>query len=149
MNVTDCPLEEVESLTDIYNEQITQVPYCYPVTADEFGIGLRCYANDDQPDDSFHERRVLVAADGGKLIGFADVAPSYSILEELPGVQQPVLVVTGRHDHVISPRHAGEAAKRLKGSRLEILDKSGHYPHEEEPEAFLQLIYEFATQKFQ
>ena len=74
---------------------------------------------------------------------------SYSILDELPGLQQPVLVVTGRHDHVISPRHASEAAKRLKGSRLEILEQSGHYPHEEEPEAFRQLIYEFATQKFQ
>ena len=73
---------------------------------------------------------------------------SYSILDELPRLQQPVLVVTGRHDHVISPRHASEVAKRLKRSRLEILEQSGHYTHEEKPEAFRQLLYEFATQKF-
>ena len=71
---------------------------------------------------------------------------SYSILDELPRLHQPVLVMTGRHDCVISPRHAWEVARRLKRSRLEILEQSGHYPHEEEPEAFRKLLIDFATE---
>ena len=48
-----------------------------------------------------------------------------------------------------TPRHASEVAKRLKRSRLEILEQSGHYPHEEEPEAFRQLLSDFAAEKLQ
>jgi len=73
---------------------------------------------------------------------------SYSILNELPRLHQPVLVMTGRHDQVISPRHAREVSRRLKRSRLEILERSGHYPHEEEPEAFRQLLTDYATREF-
>ena len=69
---------------------------------------------------------------------------SYSVLYELHKINTPVLVVTGRHDKVISPRHAKEVARRLPQSQLLILEKSGHYPHIEEPKKFRRIIYEFA-----
>lgn len=77
------------------------------------------------------------------------VLTSYSVLSRLHKIEKPVLVVTGRRDHVISPRHAQEVARRLQKGQLKILEKSGHYPHIEEPEAFRHLIYEFVEQEFE
>jgi proline iminopeptidase len=71
---------------------------------------------------------------------------SYSFFTRLEEIMKPVLVLTGRHDRVISPRHAEETARRLPRSQLAIFEKSGHFPHIEEPEAFRQLIYTFVEQ---
>ena len=68
---------------------------------------------------------------------------TYSVLDRLHQIEKPALVVTGRHDQVISPRHAEEVASRLPQSQLRILEQSGHYPHIEEPQEFRRIVYEF------
>ena len=68
---------------------------------------------------------------------------TYSVLDRLHQIKKPALVVTGRHDQVISPRHAEEVARRLPQSQLRILEQSGHYPHIEEPQEFRRIVYEF------
>ena len=69
----------------------------------------------------------------------------YSVLDRLHKIRKPALVVTGRHDHVISPRHAEEVARRLPQSQLRIFEQSGHYPHIEEPQEFRRMLYEFVA----
>ena len=64
----------------------------------------------------------------------------------LPRVLAPTLIVWGKEDRII-PLECGELYRQvLKNSRLEILDRCGHYPHLEKPEGFVQRVSEFLLQ---
>ena len=41
----------------------------------------------------------------------------------------PTLIIWGRRDRVIPVRHARIAHEAMPGSRLEVFDRSGHFPH--------------------
>jgi hypothetical protein len=55
----------------------------------------------------------------------------------------PFMLVWGAHDTIIPPAHGRAAHKRLPGSRLEIFERSGHFPQLDEPERFIDVISEF------
>ena len=55
----------------------------------------------------------------------------------------PTLLVWGRRDAIIPVRHAERAHAALPGSRLEVFDRAGHYPHCAEPERFASLVLDF------
>lgn len=55
----------------------------------------------------------------------------------------PTLLVWGDADPIIPVSHAYEAHAAIPGSRLEIFESVGHYPHVEAPERFVALLSEF------
>jgi len=55
----------------------------------------------------------------------------------------PTLIVWGRRDSVIPIRHARVAHEAMPGSRLEIFDRSGHFPHHDEPTRFTVVVEDF------
>ena len=55
----------------------------------------------------------------------------------------PTLVVWGRRDPIIPVGHAYRATSLMPGSRLEIFDDSGHFPHCDEPIRFAELLTAF------
>jgi pimeloyl-ACP methyl ester carboxylesterase len=55
----------------------------------------------------------------------------------------PTLIVWGRHDAIIPLGHGRLAHAALPGSRLEIFDEAGHFPHHVDPERFARLVAEF------
>jgi pimeloyl-ACP methyl ester carboxylesterase len=55
----------------------------------------------------------------------------------------PTLIVWGGADPIIPVEHAYEAHEGIEGSRLEIFENVGHYPHVEAPEQFVALLTEF------
>jgi pimeloyl-ACP methyl ester carboxylesterase len=55
----------------------------------------------------------------------------------------PTLLVWGDVDPIIPVAHAHEAHAAIPGSRLEIFESVGHYPHVEAPERFVALLSEF------
>jgi pimeloyl-ACP methyl ester carboxylesterase len=55
----------------------------------------------------------------------------------------PTLIVWGRRDGVIPLRHARVARDAIPGSRLEIFDRAGHFPHRDEPEHFVTVVEDF------
>jgi pimeloyl-ACP methyl ester carboxylesterase len=57
--------------------------------------------------------------------------------------QLPTLIVWGAQDPFIPVRHAVVAHKAIPGSRLEIFDGVGHYPHCEVPERFVAVLVDF------
>ncbi|GAA2675748.1 alpha/beta fold hydrolase [Actinoplanes palleronii] len=54
----------------------------------------------------------------------------------LSSLTVPTLVVTGRHDFICGPAWSEMLHRGIQGSRLVILENSGHFGHLEEPEAF-------------
>ena len=55
----------------------------------------------------------------------------------------PTLIVWGAEDPFIPVSHAIAAHEALPGSRLEIFDGVGHYPHCEAPERFVAVLVDF------
>lgn len=55
----------------------------------------------------------------------------------------PTLILWGRRDPLIPVEHAAFAHQRIPGSRLEIFEDAGHFPHLEDPARFARLLMDF------
>jgi pimeloyl-ACP methyl ester carboxylesterase len=55
----------------------------------------------------------------------------------------PTLIVWGQRDRIIPVHHAEAAHEALPGSRLVLFESSGHFPHTEEPERFVEVLVDF------
>jgi pimeloyl-ACP methyl ester carboxylesterase len=55
----------------------------------------------------------------------------------------PTLIIWGAEDRIIPVEHAYTARAAIPGSRLEIIEGAGHYPHCEAPERFVDTLTEF------
>ena len=55
----------------------------------------------------------------------------------------PTMIVWGRRDRFIPVDHGVEAHEMIPGSRLEIFDESGHFPHEHEADRFTEVLLDF------
>jgi len=55
----------------------------------------------------------------------------------------PTLIVWGDADPIIPVSHAHTTHEAIPGSRLEIFEGCGHYPHDEEPERFARVLCDF------
>jgi len=66
---------------------------------------------------------------------------------DLPGrlkeLQMPCLVITGDDDRVVPTADSLRLAEELPNATLAVIEKAGHVPHEERPEAFLEAVAEF------
>lgn len=55
----------------------------------------------------------------------------------------PTLLVWGDHDAIIPVAHAHAAHDAIDGSRLEVMEGMGHFPHVEDPERFTAVLTDF------
>ncbi len=55
----------------------------------------------------------------------------------------PTLIIWGAQDPFIPVSHAITAHEAIPGSRLEIFEDIGHYPHCEAPERFIKVLVDF------
>jgi pimeloyl-ACP methyl ester carboxylesterase len=55
----------------------------------------------------------------------------------------PTLIVWGARDGIIPVEHAHRAHAGIPGSRLELFEHAGHFPHCEAPERFAQTVTDF------
>jgi len=61
----------------------------------------------------------------------------------LAKIKVRTLVINGKQDGIIPPKTAEIVHKGIAGSKLLILDKCGHFPFAEQPEAFTKAVLEF------
>jgi pimeloyl-ACP methyl ester carboxylesterase len=55
----------------------------------------------------------------------------------------PIMLVWGSNDRVLPVEHAFVGAAAMPGSRLEIFDGAGHFPHRDDPGRFVALVRNF------
>jgi pimeloyl-ACP methyl ester carboxylesterase len=60
-------------------------------------------------------------------------------------IAAPALIVWGKDDRIIAPVYAQEFAKRIAGARVELIDKAGHLPHLERPDAVIKAVRGFVA----
>jgi pimeloyl-ACP methyl ester carboxylesterase len=67
-----------------------------------------------------------------------------SFLERPPDLAlPPIAVLWGDRDAVIPISHARTLAQSMDGVRLTVFDGCGHYPHHQQPEAFVRAVSSF------
>jgi proline iminopeptidase len=71
------------------------------------------------------------------------VAPVFDVRERLASIKTPTLVIAGRRDFVCSERFGRLLHERIAGSRLVVLQESGHMGHVEEAKAFASAVGAF------
>ncbi len=57
--------------------------------------------------------------------------------------EMPTMIVWGDNDPIIPVSHAYEAHAAIEGSRLEVFEGSGHFPHCHDPERFAEVLLDF------
>ena len=55
-------------------------------------------------------------------------------------VALPTLIVGGTRDRIIPAWHASTAHQAMPGSRVELFEGAGHFPHLDEPERFAEVL---------
>ena len=71
-------------------------------------------------------------------------APVMDLRPLLGGIDVPTLVLVGRHDFITTVSMAEDIVRRIRRSRLVILEESGHFALVEEPAKLKSAIREFA-----
>jgi pimeloyl-ACP methyl ester carboxylesterase len=67
-----------------------------------------------------------------------------SALEHLPmAIDIPTLLVWGTRDRMIPTWHAISAQQAIRGSRVELFEGAGHFPHLDDPERFAEELRAF------
>jgi proline iminopeptidase len=62
---------------------------------------------------------------------------------ELRKLRMPMLILAGRYDRVSMPKDVVEYGKLTRAAKIVFLERSGHFPYIEEPEATEQALREF------
>ncbi|OCC03961.1 amino acid amidase [Labrys sp. WJW] len=70
---------------------------------------------------------------------------SWSVIDRLPAVDVPTLILSGRHDEA-TPATVQPYKDGIEGSRWEIFEHSSHMPHVEEQEKCMRVVGDFLNQ---
>ena len=65
---------------------------------------------------------------------------SFSVVDQLPSMKMPILLVNGAHDFITPAKQAKRIADGAPNARLVELTDSGHFPFAEQPVAYLTAI---------
>ena len=76
-------------------------------------------------------------------VAFSGFLRDYNILEQLPKITCPTLIIAGRHDWICPPEFSEEMAAAIPHADLRIFENSGHLIRADEPEALLDAIAGF------
>ncbi|NMI02215.1 alpha/beta fold hydrolase [Pseudonocardia acidicola] len=112
------------------------MPLTSAADLDELALALASLADGGARGAFVQTTRSALTLAGQRLDGLARL---YLLLDA------PVLLVGGRNDTTIPVEHTLRAHDRLPGSRLEIFESTGHFPHVEHPQRFARLLLDFLT----
>ena len=58
-------------------------------------------------------------------------------------IKVPTRLIWGEHDGIVSPAYGKAYADAIPGAMLQVIPGAGHYPHLEQPQAFMTALREF------
>lgn len=102
----------------------------------EIARGHASLADRDARAAFVHTLRAIVDAGGQRV----DARDRLYLAEHVP-----FLIVWGEHDSVIPASHGRDAHALVPSSRLEVFERSGHFPQLDEPTRFIEAIEEFVA----
>jgi pimeloyl-ACP methyl ester carboxylesterase len=121
---------------DAVKRGLARVGIPVPLRVAEWWEGLR-HLNAPPARHAFvHTARAVIGPSGQRV----------SALSRLYLAEQlPTLIVWGGSDRIIPAAHGEAAAEVIPGSRLELFERSGHFPHQSEPRRFARVLADFVA----
>src|SRR5262249_34439132 len=58
-------------------------------------------------------------------------------------IRIPTLFLWGTHDRILTESYGRAYCAAIPGARFELIDQAGHFPHIEQPQAFVDRILSF------
>jgi proline iminopeptidase len=80
------------------------------------------------------------------IFGYAHLLQGWTVMDRLNEIQVPTLVMAGRSDFLFPTEHQAALAAGIPGARLEIIERAGHNPQDENPAAVLAGIRGFMAE---
>jgi proline iminopeptidase len=77
------------------------------------------------------------------VFGFGQLLKGWTVMDSLNEIDAPTLVASGRDDFLFPPEHQAILADRIPNAELQIIEKSGHNPQDEQPAELLAIITRF------
>jgi proline iminopeptidase len=77
------------------------------------------------------------------IFGFGQLLTGWSVMDRLGEIQQPALVLAGRHDFLFPPECQAILADRLPNAQLELIERAGHNAPSERPAEVIAAIRRF------
>ena len=109
------------------------------------------YADDAQVTDSLTQRHfdlLLWPGNRKALTDRASVSDNRPPVGLIDSIATPTLILWGAEDTRISPEHAYEFHRRIRGALLRIYQNTGHWPQEENPAKTAQDVGAFLEGRF-
>lgn len=63
----------------------------------------------------------------------------------LPKIKNLTLLIWGENDEQVKPKYAKIMYQKIPYSRIEVLEKTSHFPHTENPQKFLYFVVDFLS----
>ncbi len=76
-------------------------------------------------------------------VAFSGFLKTYNIVNELPKITSPTLVIAGKYDWICPPEFSEEIAQAIPNAHLKIFANSGHLIRVDEPKLLLDEIIAF------
>lgn len=73
------------------------------------------------------------------------LVPGWTVLDRLGEITVPTLVMAGREDFVFPPESQRELAQGIPGARLELIDRAGHNPYDEQTAQVMTMVRQFIS----
>jgi pimeloyl-ACP methyl ester carboxylesterase len=132
---------ETRDITDIFAWSIEQLPELF-FSDKQKGLEILSQLDFKSMDESavtrfVRNREALV------LFGWSPTLYNPRLRHRLHRVKQPVLLVWGADDRVVSVDYGRKVAAALPNARLEVVEGAGHYGYLEKPAAFAHHIDSF------
>ena len=67
----------------------------------------------------------------------------WTVMDRLGEITVPTLVMAGRDDFVFPPEHQAQLAAGIPNARLQIIERAGHNPHDEQTAEVMAAIRDF------
>jgi proline iminopeptidase len=77
------------------------------------------------------------------IFGFSRLLTGWSVMDRLGEIQQPALILAGRHDFLFPPECQAILADRLPNAQLELIERAGHNAPSERPGVVIAAIRRF------
>jgi pimeloyl-ACP methyl ester carboxylesterase len=102
-----------------------------------------------KPDQMTDEQLLMVARnrEAAALYLWEPYMHSPKLRRRLHRINVPTLLVWGAHDGLVTPEYGRAYCAEIPGARMEIIEKAGHTPQNEQPAAFARAVLSFIEDK--
>lgn len=80
-----------------------------------------------------------------EIFGFGQLIKGWTVMDRLSEIKVPTLVMAGRDDFVFPPEHQGQLAAGIPNARLEIIERAGPNPHDEQTAQVMRAVRDFIS----